>query len=212
MATAQATLEKSRAEADRERRRSCYPTVTLNASYQRERINITALGFLRISQPEWLWLGSTGPTAPHDPDLFGASAGDWRRRGRRFRARPSVADAAYPTLTGNVALQAGTTPACEPRSTRCRRWLRSDRRSIEIASSRREAAGGEPATAGLGGWLQLQQDLALLPPLEQQLAEARHALALLVGEAPSEWSAPDFAVEDDFNISALASRSPSVRV
>jgi NodT family efflux transporter outer membrane factor (OMF) lipoprotein len=32
----------------------------------------------------------------------------------------------------------------------------------------------------------------MIPPLEAQLAQARHALALLVGHAPGDWTAPDF--------------------
>src|SRR5262249_40042750 len=53
-------------------------------------------------------------------------------------------------------------------------------------------AGGAPRSATSTGETQLAQDQALLPPLERQLAEARHQLALLLGKAPSEWSAPDF--------------------
>jgi NodT family efflux transporter outer membrane factor (OMF) lipoprotein len=39
---------------------------------------------------------------------------------------------------------------------------------------------------------QLATDRTLLPPLRQQLSIARHALALLVGEAPADWTPPDF--------------------
>jgi NodT family efflux transporter outer membrane factor (OMF) lipoprotein len=39
---------------------------------------------------------------------------------------------------------------------------------------------------------QLTADRASLPTLQQQLAVAKHALAILVGKAPSEWVAPDF--------------------
>jgi NodT family efflux transporter outer membrane factor (OMF) lipoprotein len=39
---------------------------------------------------------------------------------------------------------------------------------------------------------QLATDRTLLPPLRQQLSQARHALALLVGRAPADWSAPEF--------------------
>ena len=52
--------------------------------------------------------------------------------------------------------------------------------------------GGEPASASTSVTAQLAQDEALLPPLQQQLAQARHALALLVGHSPSDWTAPDF--------------------
>jgi NodT family efflux transporter outer membrane factor (OMF) lipoprotein len=87
----------------------------------------------------------------------------------------------------------------------------NDRQSIDI-TIKAEAAGGEPASARLGGRLQLEEDLALLPPLEQQLAQARHQLALLVGEAPSEWSAPDFSVADFNATAAIPVAIPSALV
>jgi NodT family efflux transporter outer membrane factor (OMF) lipoprotein len=216
VAAAQATLEKSRAEADRERAK-LYPTVSLNASYQRERINIASLGFSGFPSPT-LGLYSIGPTVSYDPDLFGGQrrrleAARAQARGQAFRA-----DAAYLTLTGNVALQAVRIAGLRAQIDAVQAVAADDRQSIEIVI-KAEVAGGEPASAGLGGRLQLEQDLALLPPLEQQLAEARHALALLVGEAPSEWSAPDFAV-DDFAAkpsipvaipSALVRRRPDIK-
>src|SRR5690606_6881096 len=39
----------------------------------------------------------------------------------------------------------------------------------------------------LSAQAQLAQDATLLPPLRQQLDTARHALAVLLGKAPSEW-------------------------
>ena len=209
VATAQATLEKSRAEADRERAK-LYPTVTLNASYQRERINIASLGFSGFPSPT-LGLYSIGPTVTYDPDLFGGQrrqleAARAQAQGQAFRA-----DAAYLTLTGNVALQAVRIAGLRAQIDTVQAVAEDDRRSIEIVI-KAEAAGGEPASAGLGGRLQLEQDLGLLPPLEQQLAEARHALALLVGEAPSEWSAPDFAVDDFTTKSPIPVAIPSALV
>src|SRR5207302_3021 len=42
---------------------------------------------------------------------------------------------------------------------------------------------------------QLASDRTLLPPLQQQLDVARHALSVLVGETPAQWSPPDFELE-----------------
>jgi NodT family efflux transporter outer membrane factor (OMF) lipoprotein len=42
---------------------------------------------------------------------------------------------------------------------------------------------------------QLASDRTLLPPLRQQLSVAQHALAVLVGKTPANWSAPDFALD-----------------
>jgi NodT family efflux transporter outer membrane factor (OMF) lipoprotein len=55
-----------------------------------------------------------------------------------------------------------------------------------------QQAGGEAPSASVSASAQLAQDEAVLPPLRQQLAQARHALAQLVGQAPSDWTPPDF--------------------
>jgi NodT family efflux transporter outer membrane factor (OMF) lipoprotein len=39
---------------------------------------------------------------------------------------------------------------------------------------------------------QLASDQTSLPSLQQQLAQAQHALAILIGKAPGEWPAPDY--------------------
>jgi NodT family efflux transporter outer membrane factor (OMF) lipoprotein len=55
-----------------------------------------------------------------------------------------------------------------------------------------QAAGGEAPAATESVQAQLAEDEALLPPLERDLAMARHQLALLSGKSPAEWTAPDF--------------------
>ncbi|HLZ81924.1 MAG TPA: efflux transporter outer membrane subunit, partial [Caulobacteraceae bacterium] len=209
VAAAQATLEKARAEAQRERAK-LGPSVTFSAAYQRERINTTTFGFAGFPSPT-LGLYTVGPTVSYDLDL----AGGQRRRLEAARAQAQAlafrADAAYLTLTGNVALQAVRIAGLRAQIEAVQSVVADDRHSIEIVL-KAEAAGGEPASAGLGGKLQLEQDLALLPPLEQELAEARHALGLLVGEAPSEWSPPDFAVDDFAVRAAIPVAIPSALV
>ncbi len=50
--------------------------------------------------------------------------------------------------------------------------------------------------APLDGADQEANDQTLLPPLRQQLSTARHALSVLVGRFPGEWSAPDFELTE----------------
>jgi len=209
VAAAQATLEKARAQAQHENA-GRYPVIGLGASYQRERINIAALGFSGFPSPT-LGLYSIGPTVNYDFDF----AGGQRRRVEAARAQAEAqafrADAAYLTLTGNVALQAVKIAGGSAEIETLQAIAVDDRKSIDIVA-KAEAAGGEPRTAGLGGKLQLEQDVALLPPLADQLAQARHALALLVGEAPSEWKAPDFKVSSFTPPDAIPVALPSTLV
>jgi NodT family efflux transporter outer membrane factor (OMF) lipoprotein len=168
------------------------PYVTANAGYQRERINIAALGFPNFPSPT-IGLYSIGPQVSYDLDL----AGGGRRRVEAARARVGAqaarADAAWLALTGNVALQAVTIAALRAQIDAVQAVADDDRAVIGIERAA-VAAGGDSRAATLGGDLRLSQDLARLPPLNEALARARHALALLSGEAPGEGPEADFTV------------------
>jgi NodT family efflux transporter outer membrane factor (OMF) lipoprotein len=66
-----------------------------------------------------------------------------------------------------------------------------DQRTIDMVRAA-ERAGGAAPSAATGATAQLAEDEAAIPPLQRQLAEARHQLALLSGKSPAEWTAPDF--------------------
>jgi NodT family efflux transporter outer membrane factor (OMF) lipoprotein len=74
-------------------------------------------------------------------------------------------------------------------------------------------------TAGAGTQLdvetanaQLAADRTLLPPLRQQRSVAQHALSVLVGKSPGNWTAPDFTIEGMNLPSELPVSLPSVLV
>lgn len=193
LAAANATLEQARAQAEHERA-ALGPAVTAAAGYNRERINVAALGFPGFPSPT-IGLYSVGPSVTYDLDL----AGGERRRAEAARAMAEAqayqADAAYLSLTGDVALAAVRIAGLRAEIDATLAVVADDRQGIEIAR-KAEAAGGESSSSGLGGKLQLSQDLALLPPLEDALAKARHELAILAGAAPAGFAAPPFAVSD----------------
>ena len=92
----------------------------------------------------------------------------------------------------------------------CRRWpsprrarsiraaegiLDEDARNVDLV--RKALDEGSVARLDLlSAESQLAQDQTLMPPLRQELSVARHALAVLVGQPPGNWSAPDFELED----------------
>ncbi|MGA0599107.1 efflux transporter outer membrane subunit [Caulobacter sp. KR2-114] len=191
VAEAEANLAKAREQATGVEG-SLKPQVDAKANAARERINIQSFGFTGFPNPT-INLFSIGGDVSYDLDLFGGG----RRSVEEARARVDLqgerADAAYLSLTGNVAMQAVRIAVLREQIATVQAIVADDRTNIDIIR-KAEAAGGEPQSATVGGRAQLAADLALLPPLNQQLAEARHALAALVGKAPAEWSAPDFAL------------------
>jgi NodT family efflux transporter outer membrane factor (OMF) lipoprotein len=190
VAAADAALARARAEAQSVGG-GLAPRLDASALAERQRINFQSFGFPNISNPT-LDLYSVGGTVSYDLDLFGAGRRRLETANALTRASGWRADAAYLTLTGNVAMQAVLIAGLRAEADAVREIIADDQRNIDMIRAA-EAVGGEPMSATTGGRAQRAEDEALLPPIERDLASARHALALLVGRSPAEWTAPDFA-------------------
>jgi NodT family efflux transporter outer membrane factor (OMF) lipoprotein len=194
-AEARANLEKAQAQLQATRGAQ-QVQVDANGGVQRERINLAAFGFSgfpglpSISNPT-INLFQVGGAVSYDLDLFGglkrATEADQARADRAARE----ADAAYLSLSGNVALQAMKIASLRAQLAAVQEVVADDQRVIEMVRQA-HAAGGQPRSAIAGGVSQLAQDQALAPPLQRDLDAARHQMALLAGKSPAEWTAPDF--------------------
>lgn len=189
IAEAVATLERAQAEAQAAVGAQA-PQVTANASAQRERINIAAFGFGGFPSPT-LSLYSIGGGVSYDLDLFGGKRRATEEARARAEAEARRADAAYLTLSGNVALQAMRIASLRAQIAAVETVVADDQNVIDMVRSA-QRAGGEAPSAIVSGQSQLAEDQALLPPLRRDLDAARHQLALLAGRSPSEWTPPDF--------------------
>jgi len=190
---ANATLEAARQQAAAIRGAQA-PQVGLSAGAEEERINIASFGFTGFPNPT-LGLYSVGANVTYDVDLFGGLRRSSEAAGAEAESQARHADAAYLTLTGQAAMTAVEIATIRAEIGAVDSAIADDQQLVDMVN-RAEAAGGEPASATTSVKAQLAQDQALRPPLQQQLAQARHALALLVGRAPSDWTAPDFALSD----------------
>jgi NodT family efflux transporter outer membrane factor (OMF) lipoprotein len=189
IAEANATLERYQAEA-RAARGAELPQVDATAGAQRERINTQAFGFTGFPSPT-ISLYSIGASVSYDLDLFGAKRRATEEAQAKVEAAARQADAAYLTLTGNVARQAMKVAGLRAQIAAIEAVIADDERTLEMVR-KAERAGGEAPSAATSATAQLAEDQALLPPLGRELAAARHQLALLAGKSPAEWTAPDF--------------------
>ncbi len=206
VAVAIAAVDRARAQSESVRG-GLAPQVNANAGLERERINLAQFGFTNFPNPT-INLLTIGSAVSYDLDLFGGERRRVETSLATQEAQAHRADAAYLTLTGNVALQAVRIAALRAQIDALGRVIADDEQNIDIVR-RAEAAGGEPRSASVGGKTQLAQDQALRPALDQQLAQARHALALLVGKSPSEWRAPDFGLAEFTPPAAIPVSLPS---
>ena len=191
---ADATLRQAQS-ALAQARGAAGPQVDMTASAKRERANLQAFGFtgfgdIELSNPTFN-LYSVGGGIGYDLDLFGGQRRRIEGAAARAQAQAQRADAAYLTLTSNVALQALTIATLQAQIDAVDAMIEADEANIDLVR-RANALGGSTATAKVAAQSQLEQDRALLPSLRGQLAAARHALAVLVGHAPADWTAPDF--------------------
>jgi NodT family efflux transporter outer membrane factor (OMF) lipoprotein len=192
---ADATLAALRVQIEATRAQKS-PEVTLNASGVGQRLNLGSFGLDTTSFPDLdanpafvLYSVGAGVTYPLSP--WGQNKRAVEGAEARAEAQAHQVDAAYLSITGNIALTAAQIAAVRAEMATLEAIIADDRRTIDLAR-KAEAAGAEARGPQVGAEAQLAADLALLPPLRQDLAAARHAMAVLVGKAPADWSPPDF--------------------
>jgi NodT family efflux transporter outer membrane factor (OMF) lipoprotein len=160
---------------------------------------------------------SIGPTAGYSIDAFGLTR-------RRVEQQSALADnslhqleAAYLTLTGSVVTEAITVAVTRYQIATVQDLIKNDERNLQL-TQREFDAGKVARTDVLTAAAQLEADRTQLPPLDQQLSVARHALAVLVGKAPVDWMPPEFdmtefTLPDDLPLSLpsdLVRRRPDI--
>jgi len=175
----------------------------VDAGYARDRMNLTSFGFssfplpggqaLTLSNPTFN-LYSFGANGRYDLDLFGGKRREHERLLAEAEAEGYRAEAAYLTLTAQVVGQVVDIAALRAEIAAEEEIVRSDHETLDLQTRAFELGGGT--------WLDVETvktemaaDEGALPPLRRQLAAARHALAALVGQVPSDWTPPDFDLD-----------------
>ena len=131
-----------------------------------------------------------GISVAYDLDYVGATRQRIEERRSLERYRRCELEATRLVLSGEVASQAVMIASTQAQIHAVNGLLRADRTNVELVREA-VAAGSVPRLDVLTAKTQLAGDATLLPPLYQQLAVARHALAALLGRAPADWRQPD---------------------
>jgi NodT family efflux transporter outer membrane factor (OMF) lipoprotein len=194
LAEADATLAQA-ASALAQARGVAGPQVTGNAGIARERANLQAFGFtgfgdIKLENPTFS-LYSVGGAVSYDLDQWGGNKRRIESATARAEAQGRRAEAAYLSLTANVALQAATIATLRAQIDIVEHMIADDQANIELIH-KANALGGSTSLAKVSAASQLEEDRAQLPALQAELAAARHALAVLIGKAPADWNAPAF--------------------
>jgi NodT family efflux transporter outer membrane factor (OMF) lipoprotein len=137
---------------------------------------------------------TAGPSITYDLDIFG---------GIRHRIEQAGAEAAYEReqfraaqlrIIGDTVTQALQIASLRAQIAVVQRVLDADEKTLDLVRAARRV-GVVSDIDVLQATSQRDSDRTLLPPLYQDLDVAKDALAVLIGQPPAQWDAPDFALD-----------------
>jgi NodT family efflux transporter outer membrane factor (OMF) lipoprotein len=193
LAAAKATLTQARELVAAQTGR-LFPQVGLQASSGRQKYGKEFLGSLVASVPPFTY-ESFGANVSYTLDYDGATARSIEQQKALEQYERNELDAARLMLTGDVASEAVIIAATRGEIRAAAELLSEDRDNVRLVRTAFDN-GSVSKLDVLTAQSQLASDQTLLPPLYQQLAAARHALAVLLGRSPAEWSQPDLELTD----------------
>src|SRR3984885_1486486 len=175
-----------------------YPQVDLDAGAGRQKYGAAFLGPSEHLPPFTYF--SIGPAVTYAFDF----AGGVRRTIEQQRAltdyQSHELDAAALSVSGNVAMQALAAATARAQLENLEALLADDRSDLKLVQDS-FTEGQATRVDVLNAQSQLANNQTLLPPLRRDLSIATHALALLAGSTPAQWTAPDFTL-DEFELPA----------
>lgn len=159
---------------------SLFPNIDAQAGFQRSK-------GAAASPPSNLY--NVGATLSYMVDVFGETR-------RTIEQQAALADnqyfqlnAAYLSITGNVVVQSITLASLQAQLNAANGIIKSDRKNLSLVREKLNV-GKAARIEVLTAQSQLENDLTQLPPLRQQIDVTKHALSVLVGRSPGEWTPP----------------------
>jgi NodT family efflux transporter outer membrane factor (OMF) lipoprotein len=187
LVAAQATLQEA-AEAASAVAGTRAPQLSLTAGTGREKYGDEFLGGFAVIPPFSYY--AIGPALSYTLDYTGGlSRAVERQRALTEYARDQLA-AAYLTVTGQAVQQALRIASNRAQIATLETILRQDADNLKLVEQS-FAEGSVPRADVVSARSQVASDLTLLPPLRQDLARARHALAAVLGRFPTAAAPPD---------------------
>jgi NodT family efflux transporter outer membrane factor (OMF) lipoprotein len=184
-----------------------FPQVSLGGTVQRQKYGAALFGPLNFSIPPFTAY-TIGPAVTFPLDIFGGTRRSVEEKAAYLEYQHYELDAAYRTLTAHIAAEALALAASRAQIETLNAIIADDQRNVELVQSA-ISAGSATRVQLLTAQTQLADDRTLMPDLRQQESTARHAMALLAGKTPAEWSPPDFALTDFILPAGVPASMPS---
>lgn len=164
-----------------------YPQLSANAGAGRQQYGKQFLGSFSI--PPFSYTG-VGLSVSYLVDYTGGLKRSIEERQALEQYQRSERDAAYLTLTGGIAAEAVRAAALRAQIEALTQLLTQDQNTLDLVTTAFND-GSVSRVDVLTAQSQLASDQTQMPPLRHELAVARHALAVLVGEPPASAQEPD---------------------
>lgn len=187
LAAAKATLRQA-AETLRAELGSLYPAVSANLSAERMQLSGASQG---TNSSSTFNLYNANVSVSYIFDVFGGVRRQIESLAAQMDYQSFELEAAYLSLTSNITTTVINIASLQAQIQATHELIKAEEEQL-IIIKRQLGLGGVSGTNVLTQETQVAQTRALLPPLEQNLAQSRHALAVLVGEFPSQMKLPYF--------------------
>jgi NodT family efflux transporter outer membrane factor (OMF) lipoprotein len=165
-----------------------YPQIGLTAGIGRQKYGQELFGG-SFNLPPFTYF-AVGPTVSYTLDYTGGIARGIEEQRAIAEVTQHQLDAAYLTVTGQAVMQTLTIASARAQIATIETILAQDRDNLNLV----QTAFDEGSAARIdivSAQTQLASDMALLPPLRQDLARAHHALSILLGRVPAGDLPPD---------------------
>jgi NodT family efflux transporter outer membrane factor (OMF) lipoprotein len=170
------------------------PQVDFGTTAGRQKYGAALFGPLDFTIPPFTYY-VIGPTVKAPLDLFGGRKRVVEQKAAYASYQASELEAAYLSLTANVVMQALSVAEARDQIQVVENIISDDQRNMDLVQKALDD-GSATKTQLFSARSQLAADRTLLPELHQQESTARHALAILVGKSPSEWTPPPIVLTD----------------
>jgi len=165
-----------------------WPQIDANAGSGRQKYGSQFLG--PLPKPPPFTYFSIGATVSYSLDITGGLTRSIEQQDALAQYQQHQVEAAQLMVTGNAVNQALDVASLRAQIATVEALLDRDRENLKLVQLAFDA-GSVSRLDVVSAESQLASDATALPPLRQQLAEARHALALTLGTAPADPSLPE---------------------
>jgi NodT family efflux transporter outer membrane factor (OMF) lipoprotein len=164
-----------------------YPQVGLTAGAGRQQYGKEFLGPIGI--PPFTYF-AVGPTVSYTLDYTGGVARGVEQQYALAEMERHHLGAAYLTVTGQAVMQTLAIASARAQIATIETILVQDRDNLRLVQTAFDN-GSVTREDIVSAQSQIANDMTLLPPLRQDLATARHALSVVLGQAPASALPPD---------------------